>query len=275
MNAHRKVSTLAITMMLVLAGLTGAAGTVVAQSAGNAGNTGTGDTVSAAGNVAVTVEQVGNASGAVVTVTDGDVPVENATVDVTSDTTYAGTGTYQTGAEGTVSLPAPAETTTVTVTATSGNHSATTTAELEALTFESFGQRVSYFVHGLLDGQRTEGGIGQFVSEFVKTHNPSNDNKPDHAGKPDKAGKPDHAGQNGEKDKAGKPENAGEKGNEDKQTGKPDHANGKDKAKDDESEEEQTDDAQADESDSDRRPDRGNGNGNEKGPKALAAPLTN
>lgn len=215
MNSNKQVRTLATALMLVMASLAGVAGVAAAQSAGN--------TVQSAGNLGVGVEQADGGT-AVVTVTAGNMPVEGATVDVTSEGTYTGTGTYETNADGTVSLPAPAETATVTVTATSGEQSAETTAVLEARSFANFGQRVSYFVHGLLDGTDTNGGIGQFVSEFVKKNNPSNDNKPNHAGKPDKTGKPDHAGKKAQKDK-GKPDHADKS---DEKKGKPEHANGDD-----------------------------------------------
>lgn len=142
-----------------------------------------------------------------VTVTGNGTAVENATVTVTAlnNSSYAGDGEYATDANGTVSLPAPEENVTVDVTATKGDASGSTTADLVAVEeepeFENFGDRVSWFVHSLLGGDM-EGGIGDIVSEFVKNHNPSNDNKPDHAGKDkqDKSngGPPDHAGNDGD-----------------------------------------------------------------------------
>lgn len=135
-----------------------------------------------------------------VSVTANDTAVENATVSVTAldNSSYADAGEYVTDANGTVSLSAPEENVTVEVSAQKGNASDSITVDLVAVEgedpeFDSFGQRVSWFVHSLL-GDDTDGGIGQAVSEFVKSNNPSNDNKPDHAGKSDNANKPDHAG---------------------------------------------------------------------------------
>jgi hypothetical protein len=67
---------------------------------------------------------------ATVTVTQYGTAVENATVNVTADGNYTGTGEYETDDNGTVSLPAAVDDTTVTVTATDGNLTAETTADL-------------------------------------------------------------------------------------------------------------------------------------------------
>jgi hypothetical protein len=257
MNTDNQLRALAAAVMLVFAGITGVAGTAVAQTSGN--------TAQSAGNVAVGVDQAGNYE-VTVTVTDDGTAVEGATVDVTSDSAYAGTGSYQTDADGTVTLPAPAEPTTVTVTASGeGWTTEPKTKALDARSFANFGQRVSYFVHGLLDGTDTEGGIGQFVSEFVKKHNPSNDNKPEHAGKPEDAGKPDKANENGKQ------------GAKDKDKGKPDHAG----EKGDDAEKERTESDGEDEKgnngnggngpDRDDNPGKGNGNGQ----NSVGVSLTN
>ena len=70
---------------------------------------------------------------ATVTVTRDDSPVDNATVNVTSDVAYAGNGTYTTDADGTVGLPEPDSSVEVSVTATEGDDDATTTAQLTAV----------------------------------------------------------------------------------------------------------------------------------------------
>ncbi|QUO47967.1 DNA primase [Halorubrum ruber] len=72
----------------------------------------------------------------VVTVTDNDTAVENATVNVTvadpANESYAGTGDYETDENGTVGLPAAEEDVTVDVTATYENESVSETVEIEA-----------------------------------------------------------------------------------------------------------------------------------------------
>ncbi|WP_434520927.1 DNA primase [Halorubrum sp. AS12] len=71
----------------------------------------------------------------VVTVTNDDEAVENASVNVTTvdeNATYAGAGDYETDANGTVDLPAAEEDVTVEVTAEYENESVSETVELEA-----------------------------------------------------------------------------------------------------------------------------------------------
>ena len=138
------------------------------------------------GTLSVAVDQ--SDADVTVTVSDDGNAVVNASISVAAlnNGSYAGEGEYTTDANGTVGLASPAENVTVEVTATKENASGTATAELVAVEaqepeFENFGQRVSWFVHSLLDGD-TEGGIGEMVSEFVKGNNPSNENRPDHAG---------------------------------------------------------------------------------------------
>ncbi|MFC6988898.1 hypothetical protein ACFQJD_09565 [Haloplanus sp. GCM10025708] len=67
---------------------------------------------------------------ATVTVTRNDTAVENASVTVTADDAYAGTGNYTTDSNGTVTIAEPESTVTVTVEATDANDTATATAEL-------------------------------------------------------------------------------------------------------------------------------------------------
>ncbi|WP_066413156.1 DNA primase [Halorubrum aethiopicum] len=71
-----------------------------------------------------------------VTVTDDDTAVENASVNVTAvdgeNATYVGEGNYSTDANGTVELPAAEEDVTVNVTATFENETVSTTVDLDA-----------------------------------------------------------------------------------------------------------------------------------------------
>jgi hypothetical protein len=114
--------------------------------------------------------------GVVVTVTDGGEAVKNATVEVESGDSYAGTGTYATDADGEVALPLPSENLTIEVTATDDNESATTTADL-TVDFvdpqEPFGLAVSQFVSAL-QNVTVDGPPGQVISEFVTSNNPGN-----------------------------------------------------------------------------------------------------
>jgi len=85
---------------------------------------------------ALDVDASGVADGSVVvTVTRGDAAVENATVNVTAaeNDTYAGTGEYETDANGTVTLANPDETVELTITATDANDTATTTVTAESV----------------------------------------------------------------------------------------------------------------------------------------------
>lgn len=175
MRAKHRSIVLAATAMLVL--------TAVAPAAMAAGSDG----------LVVDVSE-NDDGGATVTVTNNSTAVENATVDVATtdeNVTYAGTGTYATDANGTVSLPAPANNTTVTVeiTATYENASANETVTLgdenETSEADAFGLRVSSFVHEVLaSNNTTNGSVGQMVSEWVTANNPGADNRPDHAGPP-------------------------------------------------------------------------------------------
>ena len=81
--------------------------------------------------LAVALEQHADDTATVI-LTRGDTAIENATVVVTSDDEYNGTGTYQTGETGTVPLPAPEETVNVTVNATADGLTAEETFTLEA-----------------------------------------------------------------------------------------------------------------------------------------------
>ncbi|MFC4359633.1 DNA primase [Halobium salinum] len=130
--------------------------------------------------------------------------VGGADVTVEAAGNYSGTGAYETGADGTVSLPTPAETLSVTVVAAADNETATTTVTVESTTDErmSFGMQVSSFVHGLLDDDPA-GGIGQQVSTWVHENNPGNAKAKGHS-KNGAGGPPEHAkGAEGNQGKSG------------------------------------------------------------------------
>ncbi|RMB13010.1 DNA primase [Haloplanus aerogenes] len=76
---------------------------------------------------ALGIEVDGAADGSVVvTVTRGNATVEDATVNVTANTTYADTGEFETDENGTVTLANPDETVELTITAMDGNDTAST-----------------------------------------------------------------------------------------------------------------------------------------------------
>ncbi len=78
----------------------------------------------------------------------------------------------------------------------------TFTTDEEERPTEPFGQRVSAFVHQLLEDRDGVRGIGPDVAEFVLGNNPAADKIPDHAGPPDEGerGPPDQAGPSDEDD---------------------------------------------------------------------------
>ena len=84
----------------------------------------------AAADLSVGVEQDPDTGEAIVTVADNETAVENATVTATSETEYAGNGTYETDANGSVVLAEPDETVSVTVNASSDNVTASQQVEL-------------------------------------------------------------------------------------------------------------------------------------------------
>lgn len=150
--------------------------------------------LAADGSLSVSVDQADDGS-VIATVTHNESAVENASVDVDAvDGNYSDVGTYSTDENGTITLSAPTENVTIEVTATYENATANDTAEFtvagndETPEFDSFGSRVSWFVHRLI-GDRDDGsGIGQAVAQFVVKHNPGN--APDHAGPSDDNGPP-------------------------------------------------------------------------------------
>ncbi len=144
------------------------------------------DSADAAGNLSVGVAQDDDGE-VTVSVTRNETGVANASVlveTVDENDTYAGDGEYTTDDDGEVDLPAPDENVTVNVTAEAGNDTAMTTAELlvvEENETDSFGQRVSAFVHALQDDDNVTR-LGPHVAAFVTANNPGN--APDHAGPP-------------------------------------------------------------------------------------------
>lgn len=212
MTSKERSLAVALAGLLVLSSLA-AAGTVSSATADAAAND----------SLAVAVENAGNA-GATVSVTRGDSAVANASVTVETveweNASYAGTGEYTTGEDGTVSLPEPAESVTVEVAATKGNVTDSTTTTISAVESDdekTFGDPVSSFVHEVLSASDDDGPLGQLISEYVTSHNPgqADEKRPDHAGKPDDAGSrgpPDHAGSQNSTDAEGShgpPEHAG------------------------------------------------------------------
>ena len=178
-----------------------------------------------AADLAVAVSQGPDAS-VTITVTDADDPADGADIDIEVDEEengdYADAGSYDNVADGELELSAPEETVDVTIEATYADQTESIDAtlynasELGDETFDTFGERVSGFVHSLQDeGMR---GFGPLVASFVTEHNPGN--APDHAGPPGwltgdddrERGPPEHAGPNGDDgdaDGSGPPEHAG------------------------------------------------------------------
>ncbi|WP_338739765.1 hypothetical protein [Haloplanus salilacus] len=110
--------------------------------------------------------------------------------------TYVGAGTYGTDDGGTVVLPAPSENVTVTVEASEGGETATTTADLTPPPTGPFGRIVSTFVE-TLKSAGFSGPLGQQVSDFVTSNNPSNENANANASE---RGPPEDAGPGNESD---------------------------------------------------------------------------
>lgn len=145
------------------------------------------DSTDAAGNLSVGVAQ--DDGEVTVSVTRNDTGVANASVlvETVDNGTYDGAGNYTTDDDGEAELPVPTENVTVDVTAEAGNDTATTTAELVAVEetdeneTDSFGQRVSAYVHALQDNDNVTR-LGPYVAAFVTANGPGN--APDHAGPP-------------------------------------------------------------------------------------------
>ena len=98
---------------------------------------------------------------------------DNETTDNETDGGYAGEGTYTTGADGTVELPAPDDGVRLQVSVDAGNRTTTSEVTVNDGVGVPFGQRVALLVQQLLQG---DGNVivGQAVSEFVRGNNPGN-----------------------------------------------------------------------------------------------------
>jgi hypothetical protein len=222
-------------------------------------------------------------TGVDVSVERGGEAVENATVNVTSDGDYSGAGTYETGADGTVSLPAPAENVSVTVTATADGDTVSETVGLTTEFVEeekNFGSAVKRFVDALR-AAGFNGPPGRIISDFVTENNPGNaDDAPGRSSDaPGQSGDaPGQAKQNADADDEAAQSEDGERG-------PPDHAKGKSSEKraqksaddsveteEDDAEEAESEDAADaededdgdDEDDGQGPPDHAKGNGNGK-----------
>ncbi|ELZ34404.1 hypothetical protein C474_01821 [Halogeometricum pallidum JCM 14848] len=217
----------------------------------------------------LTVEQ---AAGVEIDVSRGGEAVENATVNVTSDGNYSGTGTFETGADGTVSLAAPTENVSITVSATADGDTVSETVEL---TTEFVGEQRNFgqAVRAFLDALRTagfNGPPGRIISDFATANNPGNaDDAPgrsDASDQSDAPGRSDARGQakkDAADDKRGPPEHAksGQDG-DDSDASKDDRV--ENDADEEDSEDADADDGDDESEDDEKRPssDRGNGNGN-------------
>ena len=141
------------------------------------------------------------------TATETPTPTENETSDnETSDNEtddgYEGTGTYTTGADGTVEIPAPDEGVRLQISVEAGNRTTTSEVTMNDGVGVPFGQRVSLFVQQLLQ-QDGNVSVGQAVSDFVRANNPGN--------APEDAGPSKDAGNQSDGER-GPPEDAGNGG---------------------------------------------------------------
>ncbi|WP_247003274.1 hypothetical protein [Halosolutus gelatinilyticus] len=187
--------------------------------------------------------------GIVVTVESNGTAVANATVGVSvadENDTYAGTGTYTTDENGTVTLDAPTgnESVEVSIEASADGASAETTVTLDPVEEdgpENFGDLLNEFKENeLTDGEPQ----GLQIASFVVQYNPGN--APDHAGPPAHAGPP---GEDNEKDNQGPPE----------------HAKGPSDDESDEADEGEEVDAESEDDEDGEDDSKGNGNGKKNG----------
>lgn len=176
------------------------------------------DPVGSAGNQSLGVGVQQGAGSVTVSVSQNGTAVENATVRVVANDTYAGTGEYMTDDEGTVSLPVPNETVRVSITAEAGNQTGNANATLHANagqgpSFVPMGQRIAAFVHGL---QHTGGvvKIGPAMADYVTALAPAGG--PPTTGPPpwvgdvaDRSGPPGHVASDGHGGDRGPPDHAG------------------------------------------------------------------
>jgi len=146
------------------------------------------------GTLSVAANQPAPGEETTVTVTHNGTAADNASVDVVAtDGNYTGEGNYTTDENGTATLPAPTENVTVEINVTYEDHQESIEAELLVPAEEEwededqpFGQRVSAFVHSLLNGDEEQRRIGRLIAGWVVENNPGN--SPLHAGPPADAG---------------------------------------------------------------------------------------
>lgn len=207
MSQHKRIAAVALSVLLVLS----VVGPAIAAAQED-------------GELEVEVEQD---DGVLVTVSDDNGTVENATLNVSVDdenATYDGAGEYETDENGTVELPAPNETVNVTMVAGHDNRTGSASVTLEDSNEsdeaeQPFGLQVQEFVHSLLNGEGDENlTIGYQVANFVLENNPGN--APDHAGPPAHAGNATNGSDAGPPENvtngsdAGPPEDAGNGGDQ-------------------------------------------------------------
>jgi hypothetical protein len=115
-----------------------------------------GGAAAADGGLHVSGEQADDGT-VTVTVTDNETAVANAsvTVDALNNSTYAGEGGYETGENGTVTLPAPEQNVSVDVTAAANNTTASTTLDLVAPTDDGGEESLAVDVTQADDGSAT------------------------------------------------------------------------------------------------------------------------
>ena len=146
-----------------------------------------------------------------------DNETDSETADTETDGGYAGEGTYTTGADGTVELPAPDDGVRLQVSVDAGDRTTTSEVTVNGGVGVPFGQRVALLVQQLLQG---DGNVivGQAMSEFVRGNNPGN--------APESAGPPEDRG-NGSDAEQGPPEDRGN-GSDAEQGPPEDRGNGSD-----------------------------------------------
>ena len=131
--------------------------------------------------------------------TEDEETVDDNETDSDNETTYEGTGTYTTDANGTVELPAPDDGVRLNVEVEDGNRTTSADVTLNDGTTVPFGQRVSGLIQQILqdDGNAS---VGETIAEFIRGNNPGN--------APESAGPPEDRG-NGSDAERGPPEDRG------------------------------------------------------------------
>ena len=228
MSSKRRLAAVALSALLVLS-VVGPAIAVAQTDEETDGGGLSVDVRNSGDNVVVVVEdENGSVDGATVTVsaveeTDdeeetGNETTGDKTTDDETDDGYAGEGTYTTGANGTVELPAPDDGVRLQVSVDAGNRTTTSEVTVNDGVGVPFGQRVALLVQQLLQGDGNVT-VGQAVSEFVRGDDPGN--APADAGPPEdrnnssdaERGPPEDRG-NGSDAERGPPEDRGSDDND-------------------------------------------------------------